>query len=50
MARTIKAKKGKAVTLQNNPSSEEEQDEGSPQGHRGAGHLRTAENMLNAVG
>lgn len=49
MARISKAKKGKAVALQDNPSSEEEQDEGGPQPHRGASHLRTAENMLSAV-
>jgi hypothetical protein len=50
MARTSKSKKGKAVTVQNHPSSEEEQDEGSLPVHRGASHLRTAENMLGAVG
>jgi hypothetical protein len=50
MARAHKSKNGKAVTLQGSPSSEEEQDEGSPRGHRGSSHLRTAENMLNAVG
>jgi cell division protein FtsB len=50
MARASKAKKGKAVALQDSPSSEEEQDEDSPQGNRGASHLRIAENMLNAVG
>jgi hypothetical protein len=46
MGRTSKAKKGRAVALQDNPSSEEEQDE---QRHGGVNHLRTAENMLSAV-
>jgi len=50
MARTSKSKKGNAVTVQDHPSSEEEQDEGCLQVHRGASHLRTAENMLSAVG
>jgi hypothetical protein len=38
------------VTVQDHQSSEEEQDEGSLPVHRGASHLRTAENMLSAVG
>ncbi len=50
MVRVNKSKRGKAVALQDNPSSEEEQDEDSPQDHRGASHIRTAENMLSAVG
>jgi len=49
MARTSKAKKGKAVALQDNLLPEEEQDESSPQGHRAASYLQIAEDILNAV-
>jgi hypothetical protein len=48
MAKTNQAKKRKTVTVQEDPSSEEER-EGSPEDRRAAIHIRTAENMLNAV-
>lgn len=49
MARTKQSKKRKNVTVQEDTSSEERRSEDSPKDPKAASHIRTAENMLNAV-